>query len=219
MDEDRPTEATPPPAPAPAGSIPPKGLIERVKDILITPKTEWDVIEREASSVQGIYTRYVVILAAIAPIAMLIGEIVFLKLPVGYVVTQTIVFFPLSLAAVYVTALVIDALAPTFKGVKNFMNAFKVAAYSQTAAWIVGVFWIVPRLAFLMILGLYSLYLLYLGLPKLMKVKEDQAIGYVGVVIFVQLILYALVMTIMWQVAAAFFQPVIVISPGVVTYS
>ena len=90
MSDDRPSEATP--APAPTGSIPPKGLVERVKDILLKPKEEWGVIDAEASTVDSIYTSYIVILAAIGPIGALIGQQVFgwggygitIKPPIAY---------------------------------------------------------------------------------------------------------------------------------------
>ena len=34
-------------------------LVDRAKNILITPKTEWEVIKNESSSVQQIITGYV----------------------------------------------------------------------------------------------------------------------------------------------------------------
>ena len=218
-------EATPPP-PAPAGSSPPKGLVERVTGILVRPKSEWAVIESEASTVQSIYMSYVVILAAIGPIASIIGQQVMglnyggvrITLPIGYTVTFALLTYVLQLAGVYVCALIIDALAPTFKGTKNFLNAFKVAAYSFTAAWLAGIFNIVPMLAILAILGLYSFYLLYLGLPRLMKSPQDQSVGYVGVTVFAMIVIWGLIMVIVGQVAWSLFAPTISLTPSSVTF-
>ena len=216
-------EATPP-NPAPAGSSPPKGLVERVTGILLRPKTEWGVIESEASTVQSIYVPYVVLLAAIGPIASIIGQQVIgwnyggirVTLPIGFTLTFAIVGFLGQLAGVYVCALIIDALAPTFKGTKNFLNAFKVAAYSFTAAWLAQIFNIVPQLAILGIVGLYSFYLLYLGLPRLMKSPQDQSIGYVGVTVFAMIVVWGVIMVIVQQLAWAFFAPSMT---GMVTFS
>ena len=225
MSDDRPTEATPPP-PAPAGSTPQKGFVERVKDILVSPKTEWGVIESEASTVQSIYVPYVVILAAIGPIASIIGQQVIgwnyggirVTLPIGYTVTFALLTYVLQLAGVYVCALIIDALAPTFKGTKNFLNAFKVAAYSFTAAWLAGIFNIIPQLAILGIVGLYSFYLLYLGLPRLMKSPEDQSIGYIGVTVFAMIIVWGLIMAIVSKLAWALFAPTMTLGPNAITF-
>lgn len=219
-------EATPPP-PAPVGSTPPKGLIERITGILLSPKTEWGVIEGEASTVQSIYIPYVVLLAAIGPIAGLIGQQLIgisvggysFKLPIAVSLVSSVLGYVLGLAAVYIAALVIDALAPTFKGEKNFLNALKVAAYAWTPAWLTGILAIIPQLAILGLIGvLYSFYLLYLGLPRLMKVKEDQAIGYVGVVIFIQFVILAIVYVIVGQVVSAMYTPTMTVTPGTVTF-
>jgi hypothetical protein len=101
--------------------------------------------------------------------------------------------FVLSLVAVYVIGLIIDALAPTFGGTRNPIQALKVAAYSSTASWLAGVFALLPGLRVLQILGLYSLYLLYLGLPVLMKAPQDKAVGYTAVVVIAAIVVTMLV--------------------------
>jgi uncharacterized protein YqgC (DUF456 family) len=101
--------------------------------------------------------------------------------------------YALSLVSVYVLALIIDALAPNFGGQKNSIQALKVAAYSSTAAWVAGVFMLLPALGILAILGLYSFYLMFLGLPVLMKAPEEKAAGYVIVVVVCAIVLYVVV--------------------------
>ncbi len=102
--------------------------------------------------------------------------------------TGAILSYVLSLVMVFVLGLVIDALAPSFGGEKNPLQAFKLAAYSSTAAWVAGIFGIFPALGILGLLGLYSLYLLYIGLPKLMKSPADKSLGYTAVVVIVMIV-------------------------------
>jgi hypothetical protein len=204
--------------PASGGS---KSLFERAKDIIISPKTEWGVIDGESSTVGSIFTSYVLILAAIGPIAMLIGQQVFgiygYKPPMQYTIVLVVLTYVLSLVSVYVTALIIDALAPSFGGTKNMTNAFKVAAYSSTAAWLAGIFGIIPMLGILAILGLYSLYLLYTGLPRLMRVAEDKAIGYTIVVIVVWIVVYVICIWLAGMLVLSLVGPMM-IAPVVVRY-
>src|SRR5258706_6903340 len=94
-----------------------------------------------------------------------------------------IVKYVLSLASVYVLALIIDALAPNFGSQKNFMQSLKLAVFSMTAAWLAGIFSLLPALSILGLLGLYSLYVLYLGMPVLMKTPEDKVVPYFVVVL------------------------------------
>jgi Yip1 domain len=177
-------------------------LADRVKKILLNPKEEWQVIDQEPATLAGLYTGYIVPLAALGPIAQAIGSSVFgvslpftatYRVPIGTAITSAIVGYVLTLVGVYVLALVIDALAPTFHGQKNQIQALKVAAYSSTASWVAGVFALVPGLRILTILGLYSLYLLYTGLPVLMKAPQDKALGYTAVVIVAAIVLFMLI--------------------------
>ena len=167
-------------------------LVDRVKNILLTPKTEWPVIDAEPTTVPELYKGYIMPLAAIGPIASAIGMSDVRRLPIwasatGYPsprhLTQAVVQYVLMLVGVFVLAIIIDALAPTFGGTPNRTQALKVAAYSYTAAWVAGIFGLIPALSILGILGLYSFYLLYLGLPVLMKSPEDKALSYTVVVI------------------------------------
>ena len=52
-------------------------LVDRVKNILLTPKTEWQVIDAEPTTVADLYKGYIIPLAAIGPICTAIGWSVF----------------------------------------------------------------------------------------------------------------------------------------------
>jgi hypothetical protein len=178
-----------------------EGLVSRVKNILLTPNAEWTRIDSEPATVNGLFVGYACILAAIGPLASLIGGQLFgisilvasFKPPLIWAVCSAVVSYVLSLVGVFVLALVIDALAPTFGGTKNNIQALKVAVYSSTAAWVAGIFGLVPMLAILSILGLYSLYLLYLGLPKLMKAPQDKALGYTVVTVIAYIVIFVII--------------------------
>jgi hypothetical protein len=177
-------------------------LLDRVKNILLTPKTEWEVIDAEPTTVADLYKGYIIPLAAIGPVAQAIGFSVFgmrlpflgtYRTPVGSAVIQAVVTFVLTLVGVYVLSIIIDKLAPTFSGTSSQIQALKVAAYSYTASWVAGIFMLVPALSFLAILGVYSLYLLYLGLPVLMKSPAEKALSYTVVVILAAIVLFMVI--------------------------
>ncbi len=187
-------------------------LIARVRAILTQPKPTWDVIDGEPATVADLYRSYAIPLAAIPAVCGLIGTLIF-----GYgslfgvtfrpnpvwVIVQAIVNYGLGLAGLYVMSLIIDGLAPNFGGTKNPVQAFKVIAYASTASWVGGVFLLIHPLAPLTILtGLYSLWLLYIGLPKLMKVAEDKAVAYTAVVIVVAVVIFLVIGAVVGSVAA-----------------
>jgi len=172
-------------------------LIARAKAILLQPKVEWPKIEAEPATIGGIYSSYVVYLAAVPVLCTLVGSLIFgygfagvtYRPSVPAALTTAVLQYGLALGGVYVFALIIDALAPRFGGQKEPVSAFKLAAYAATASWLAGVFTLVPGLSFLSILGLYSLYLLYTGAPILMKVPADRALSYTAVIIVVGIVI------------------------------
>ena len=177
-------------------------LTERAKNILLQPVQEWSIIDKEPGSAAELYKSYIAPLAAIGPVASIIGLSIFgigvpiggsYRVPLGNAIGHAVTTYIFGLIGTYVLALIIDALAPTFLGTKNNFQALKVAAYSSTAAWLAGIFDLLPSLALLQILGLYSLYLLYLGLPVLMKAPQEKALPYTIVVIIAAVVIFGVV--------------------------
>lgn len=177
-------------------------LVERVKGILLKPKEEWQTISGETTGIPELYKTYIMKLAAIGPVASIIGMSMVgvslprmgsFRIPITTSIASAIVHYILTLVSVYILALVIDALAPTFSGEKNTIQAFKVAAYSYTPGWVAGIFTLIPSLSPLGILGLYGLYLLYLGLPILMKSPKEKSLGYTIAVIIAAILIFAVV--------------------------
>ena len=167
-------------------------LVQRVQDMLLKPKETWPVIGAETTDIPAIYTKYLVFLAAIPAVATFIGFSVFgismlgatIRVPILSGLVNLVVGFLLSLAMVYVLALIANVLAPTFKGEKNLLNAFKLIAYGATAGMVGGIFNLLPALSMLgLIAALYSIYLIYTGIPVLMKAPADKAVAYTAVLI------------------------------------
>ncbi len=184
-------------------------IIERVKEILLTPKSAWPIIEAEETDTATLYTRYIMILAAIQAVAGFIGMSLFgasafgvsVRVPMLTGLVQMVLGYAMALAMVYVVALIADALAPTFGGQKSPINALKLVAYSSTAAMVGGIFALIPMLGVLtLVAALYSLYLLYLGVPALMKVPAEKALPYTAVLVVCAIVLSAIAGTVLGSI-------------------
>lgn len=176
-------------------------LIDRVKNIIVNPNKEWDVITTEQPEAGKIITGYVLPLAGLAAIAAFIGYGLIGFNIFGYRVSglnwglhQALTILIGAIASVYVTALVVDLLAPSFGSEKNFNRSVQLVAYSFTPMWIGGLLSIIPPIAMIGgLFGLYGLYLLYLGLPKLKNTPADKQIGYFVVTLIVTLVVYFII--------------------------
>lgn len=174
-------------------------LVDRAKNILLTPNTEWDVIREESTTTSNLFMQYAIILAAIPAIAGFIGYYLIgvsfgfgmFRFEFGIALTWAILTFILSLISVYILGWIIDALAPSFGSSKDLISSLKVAVYAYTASWVAGIFYIIPSISILAALaGLYSLFLLYMGLKKVKMVPQDKMVGYFVVTIVAALVLY-----------------------------
>ena len=179
------------------------GLVDRAKAIITAPRAEWAKIAGEPVDIAKLYTGYLLPLVLISAVAMAIGWSIFglggfgfsVKLPIATVLSMAVMQVISGVIGVYVFALILNWLAPQFGSVADINQAHKLAVYSSTAGALAGIFQIYPALGVLGLLGIYSLVLLYLGMPALMKTPNDKRVGY-----FVCSIIAAIVLGIVFSV-------------------
>jgi hypothetical protein len=180
------------------------GLVDRVKNILLSPKTEWPVIDGESGDTKEVFT-YVAILAALPLVGTVLGGLIGTG-PLGLVgsVTIAIIGYVVAFLGVYVMAFIVDALAGTFNGEKHMPSALKLVAYGYTPVWVAGILGFIPVLGGLVVLvgAIYSIYLLYLGLPVMMRAPQDKVIGYLIVAIICAIVVWAVLFFIIGLVTA-----------------
>lgn len=189
------------------GSPQPAGLVERAKAILLKPKEEWPRIAAEPGTPGDIVTRYALPLIAIGPVASFLGGQLFGYGAFGFsyrpgivgALTGAIVQIVMTVVMLVVVTFIADFLAPKFGGESNRRQAFKWVAFGATAAWVGGIFGLIPSLGILGLLAsLYTLYLLYLGATPVMKVPADKSLAYTAVTV-----VCAIVATIVASAVAA----------------
>jgi uncharacterized membrane protein len=184
-------------------------LVERAKNIIITPKTEWEAVVNEEPDIQQILLGYVLPLALIPTIASIIGWGVvgmFGFKSFTYGIAMGLVQIIQAFLAVLLAGFVIDALAPSFGSQKNMGRAVQLIAYSMTPIWVAGILNIFPALGWLAsLIGLYGLFLMYLGLAPLMKTAEDKKVGYLVVSIIILLVVYFVIAAILTAIFLAVF--------------
>lgn len=157
-------------------------LFDRVKAILVEPRNEWAKIAAEPATVQSLYTGWIMILAAIGPVALLVAT--------GSI-QLAIAQYVLSLIITFVLALIVDALAPSFGGTKDFIASLKLTAYSYTVAWLAGIFNLLGLLGGLLVLvaTIYAFYTFFLGAPVLKKSSPEKAVPFTLVIVLCGIVL------------------------------
>jgi hypothetical protein len=181
-------------------------LIERVKNILITPKTEWEVVNGETASPQSLLMSYVLPLSVVAAVGsllkgLLFGGIVGMKF---FIITAVIAFIA-SVLSYYLSAIIIDMLAPSFASEKNMGKSAQLVAYSGTPSYVGALLSFIPVIGWLVSLAAwaYGIYLMYLGIGPLKKTPEDKKVVYMVVAFLIMIVLYFILVAILGAILFA----------------
>lgn len=185
-------------------------LVDRVKNLILSPAKEWDVIKGETWTTTDLFTKYAIILAAIPAVAGFLGYSFFglsygfgsITLGFGTSLTWAILTYVLSLVGVFILGFIIDALAPSFGSTKDLTASLKVAVFSSTPAWVAGIINIFPTLGILVaIASIYGLVLLYMGLERVKSVPKEKMVGYFVVVLIAAILVYIVIGAIVSGIA------------------
>lgn len=176
-------------------------LIERVKSIITSPKTEWEVINNEPDTVNNIFMKYILPLAAVGAVASFIGYGLIGTSVLGFEIKgmdwglkRAITYFAGVVVGYFVTTYVVDALAPSFNSEKNLNKSAQLVAYSYTPSLVGAVLAVLPSLYIIgALFGLYGLYLMYLGIGPMKKTPDDKKIVYIAISIVVLIVAFFVV--------------------------
>ena len=176
-------------------------ILARAKGIILQPAEEWPQIKAEQGSCTAILKSYALPLIAIGPVASFLGGQIFgygilgfsFRPSIAGALAATVTQFVLAVAGVFLLSFIANFLAPRFGGKDDFAQSFRLVAYSMTAAWIAGVFGIVPTLAILGLLGLYSIYIFYTGATTMMNVPAEKAGGYTAATFVAAFVLFLVI--------------------------
>ncbi len=176
----------------------------RMRGLVLAPRNTWSVIADENATSQSIYTTWVLWLAAIPLVASLMALAIYgSQLPLGFSLSlrmgsaTALLSYAGDLLEVLALAWCVSALAPSFGGRKDRVQALKAVAYAYTPIWITGALMLLPptwplAAAIGHVADGYAIYLLYIGLPATMRCPQDRAAGYVMVAVIISLLLMML---------------------------
>jgi hypothetical protein len=175
-------------------------IVERAKNILLSPRAEWARISTESTGLGPLLMGYVLPLAAIGALASVIGSMLFLGMLFGAAglvpaVVSAAVGVGITLLGVFLCGILVNALASSFGSQPNQMRANQLAAYSATASLIGSWGAIIPFLGWLVALagGIYSVVLFYMGLTPMMQTPEDKRVLFTIVLALIAIVAWWLV--------------------------
>lgn len=187
-------------------------IMDCVGKLVRFPRETFSQIKNENTDIPTIYKKFVLILAAVPALSSFIGFSLIgvgmmgmgtIRLPIFDSLIASVLSYLINIAGVYIGALIVNFLAPHFSSKEDKLAAFKLVAYSFAAVWAIGIFSLIPALSFLGILGLYSIYLFYVGTPILMETPKEKVLPFVVSVFIVGLVVAVVMNLILGQLVYA----------------
>lgn len=181
-------------------------LINKIKELLLHPAQLFQQVKEEQTTQAELTKTFLIYVAAIPAAAGFLGKVIigqnialvrYYHVPFFAGLLWAVLLFAFSILGVYAIAFIVNYLSPKFGGAHDDLGAFKLTLYSFIPLFVLGIAGLIPALAGLYILGLYGVYLFYIGLPVLMQVPEDKALSFTVILslisIFLTLLVYRLV--------------------------
>ena len=157
--------------------------LNRMINILIHPKEEWQAIRNEPTTYGDLLVQYVAPLAAIPPLAVIAGSFIFSKNLSDNALTPLLIpnllWYCMYVLNVVVVGAVITSIVTPRDTQWTGLQGFKVAAYSFTPLFIAGFFVVIPKMDWVIYTAmLYSIYLIYLGVMAIAGTSKKRSAGY-----------------------------------------
>jgi len=160
-------------------------VFNRLKNLILNPKSEWTTIELEAQTKEELIKQYALPLMLMVALCSIIGDSIFqsrLTFSIAAVIFKAFFVFGIMYAGMYISAIIITELTTSFSSKKDLDSCYRLVIYSLSAYFAASAITnLLPFLRELNILGLYSIYLFWLGTTPVLKTPEDDKVGFVVV--------------------------------------
>jgi hypothetical protein len=175
----------------------------RIIQIIIKPHTVWHDIKEDEDTFAHVLTHYALPLAVLPAVFGFFGQVIIglpssfstvvYRVPVGLAFVRMILYYVLLLIGLYIAGIIINGLSSSFQSRHDAGHAYKLAVFSYVPAFLAGTLKLFPVLGLLtFLLSLYSIYVLYKGIPVMMDTPAKKVASYTIVVTIIVVILYAM---------------------------
>jgi len=168
--------------------------------ILTHPDREWQTIRDEHESTPKLFLTHIILLAIIPAAAAFygttqvgwqVGDGAIIRLSENSALQLCVLFYAAMLSGIFIIGKFIDFFAATYDVDSD--NGIILAAYTATPLFLIGAIAVYPVLWVNMVAGViavcWSVYLLYEGLPILMKMPSERGFMFASSILTVGLVM------------------------------
>ena len=176
-------------------------VLDHVWGLFSHPREEWESIRDEPCTITKCYLKHILILAAIPAVSAYIGAVQVgwsvggedtVRLTSASALPMAVVFYGAMLVAVFVVGRLIFWMSQTYGAETTLAQSVVLAAYTGTPLFLVGVVALYPmpwlNMLFVILALFYTIYLLYTGVPVVMKINRERGFLFSSAVLTVGMV-------------------------------
>lgn len=185
------------------------GIYERSRALILQPREEWTSILEENVTMTLVVRNFLLPLLLMSTLASLLGRMI-QKVNIGLdgslLLADGLREFFGFLLSVYACTYLVNELIKSFGGTKNLRRSANLVIYSSVPSLVISmVTGLIPALYPLGVLGLYSFYLFYVGIPVLFEdIPEQKHIGFFITSVLLMILVFAFIRYFMTTFLMAF---------------
>lgn len=172
--------------------------LRRIAGMMMHPEAEWNAVACDMPGTTVLLRNFLMPLSLLAPIATVIGMLVFdtsWNAEYGYSLLRdrapviAITTYAFEIISVYLLAAIFYLFARTEGSAPSFLAALRVAVFGSIPLLLSGATLFIPfNVIISMVAMLYSFYLYYLGVSRLLGIRPSEATMLVGVTMICMLV-------------------------------
>lgn len=164
-------------------------IYNRSANLLINPKSEWEIIKSENKSYKEVFRNYAIPMILLLSVSTIVGNAIYaaneknVMYFIPYILSSGIAIFVIGYIGVKIGVRIINEITPSFNSRKNLDLIYNLVIYSFSAyGFFLALAILLPE-AFYQIrfFGFYSLYLFWVGSESLCETPSDNKVGFVFV--------------------------------------
>ncbi|OFX24774.1 MAG: hypothetical protein A2033_03855 [Bacteroidetes bacterium GWA2_31_9] len=170
-------------------------IINRFRNIIFSPSTEWDIIKSEKHDIQKILTTYLIPIIITIGIADLLGGLIFQSFySLTFRMLSTIITMIIPFSSILLSSYFISLLSPSFGAKSDLTSSIKLVTYSYSIQLLLSILInLLPFFSALGILGLYFIFIIWQGVVPLMEVAEEKKVSFVILSVLIIIIISLLI--------------------------
>ncbi len=178
-----------------------RNIYIRTRSLLVRPHQAWRDITFENRNKHDVVIQYLLPMSVVIGVSTMLGSLFFAdiedSISIGYIFINGLISFLIVFLEVLFAGWLISEMTESFDPGVNSDSIFSLVIYSHAPFFLaLAISRLFPQLMFLMISGIYSFFVFWLGISHLLRIEEDKKVIFLFLSSLIMILLFLLLTVI-----------------------